>query len=97
MVPLYCHPYHRLLLLSHFEGSWILCIDVESVLVSLDICCQKKGTLLSKKGAGVAFLHEGYPITDGDSCTYATVRHVLCELIVTSGDRCASCHSYRST
>ena len=61
------------------------------------MCRQKKGTLLSKKGAGVAFLHEGYPITDGDSCTYATVRHVSCELIVTSGDRCASCHSYRPT
>ena len=63
----------------------------------VDMCRQKKGTLLSKKGAGVAFLHEGYPITDGDSCTYATVRHVSCELIVTSGDRCASCHSYRPT
>ena len=55
----------------------------------------KKGTLYSKNGVAVAYLHEGFPVSAGVK-TQCTIRHVSCEMLVSNG-QCPVCERYSRT
>ena len=55
----------------------------------------EKGTLYSKNGVAVVYLHEGFPVSAGVK-TQCTIQHVSCEMLVSNG-QCPVCERYNCT
>ena len=82
-------------LIYKLNSSFLCPGNVDSQIIQL--AHDRKGNFMSQKGQLIAVLEKNILLKVDDEQYFATVRHIQCEILISSLTICSVCQSYRNT